>query len=166
VVIGLRSATARRTVQRTDSRRDRKTVFPFATNNVVDQRIAKAIRVACDETMKRLNGPDRQIQNINRINEVSSHFEDDLRKLLNATPGLQCEFPLTVDGKVQRSGYPDLRIVDLESKRIFYLDPKLYAAGSRESSFRTFYSNRRSPRIKCAMTRYISSSDLGTRHAT
>ena len=28
---------------------------------------------------------------------------------------------------------------DLESKRVFYLDPKLYAAGSRDSSFRTFY---------------------------
>ena len=35
--------------------------------------------------------------------------------------------------------YPDLRITDLESKRVFYLDPKLYAAGSRDSSFRTFY---------------------------
>jgi hypothetical protein len=40
---------------------------------------------------------------------------------------------------VQRSGYPDLRLVDDETKRVFYLDPKLYAAGSRESSFRTFY---------------------------
>ena len=39
----------------------------------------------------------------------------------------------------KRSGYPDLRIVDLASKRVFYLDPKLYAAGSRDSSFRTFY---------------------------
>ena len=38
-----------------------------------------------------------------------------------------------------RSGYPDLRIVDLASKRVFYLDPKLYAAGSRDSTFRTFY---------------------------
>src|SRR2546430_2445442 len=38
-----------------------------------------------------------------------------------------------------RSGYPDLRIVDLASKRIFYLDPKLYATGSRDSTFRTFY---------------------------
>jgi hypothetical protein len=27
----------------------------------------------------------------------------------------------------------------LESKRVFYLDPKLFAAGSRDSSFRTFY---------------------------
>ena len=38
-----------------------------------------------------------------------------------------------------RSGYPDLRIVDLASKRVFYLDPKLYVSGSRDSSFRAFY---------------------------
>lgn len=52
---------------------------------------------------------------------------------------MRCDFPLTVEGKIQRSGYPDLRITDVESKRVFYLDPKLYAAGSRDSSFRTFY---------------------------
>jgi hypothetical protein len=52
---------------------------------------------------------------------------------------LKCDFPLTAEGKLQRSGYPDLRITDLESKRVFYLDPKLYATGSRDSSFRTFY---------------------------
>jgi len=40
---------------------------------------------------------------------------------------------------VQRSGYPDLRIIDVQSKRVFYLDPKLYATGSRDSSFRAFY---------------------------
>jgi len=114
-------------------------VLPFDANNAIDQRVAKMISAACDETMKRLNAPDSEIQNIDRINEVSSHFEDILRELLNATPGLQCNFPLTAEGKVQRSGYPDLRITDLESKRVFYLDPKLYAAGSRDSSFRTFY---------------------------
>jgi hypothetical protein len=114
-------------------------VLPFDANNAVDQRVAKMISAACDETMKRLNAPDSEIQNIDRINEVSSHFEDILRELLNTTPGLQCDFPLTVEGKLQRSGYPDLRITDLESKRVFYLDPKLYAAGSRDSSFRTFY---------------------------
>ena len=32
-----------------------------------------------------------------------------------------------------------MRIIDRETKRVFYLDPKLYAAGGRESSFRTFY---------------------------
>ena len=29
---------------------------------------------------------------------------------------------------MQRSGYPDLRLVDKESSRVFYLDPKLYGA--------------------------------------
>ncbi len=114
-------------------------MLPFAENNAVDQRVAKAISAAADETMKRLNVPASEIQNIDRINEVSSHFEDTLQELLNVTPGLQCDFPLTVEGKVQLSGYPDLRITDLESKRVFYLEPKLYAAGSRDSSFRTFY---------------------------
>src|SRR5438477_8256986 len=114
-------------------------VLSFEANNAVDQRVAKAISAACDETMKRLNAPDSAIQNIDRINEVSIHFEDTLRELLGATPGLKCDFPLTAEGKLQRSGYPDLRITDLESKRVFYLDPKLYASGSRDSSFRTFY---------------------------
>jgi hypothetical protein len=114
-------------------------VLPFAANNAVDQRVAKAISAACQEAMRRLNAPESVIQNIDRINEVSSHFEDTLRELLNTTPGLRCEFPLTADGKLQRSGYPDLQIIDLETKRVFYLDPKLYAAGSRDSSFRTFY---------------------------
>ncbi|HEY3660271.1 MAG TPA: hypothetical protein VGK91_03490, partial [Candidatus Udaeobacter sp.] len=113
-------------------------VLAFEVNNPVDQRVTNAISAACDETMKRLNARDSLIQNIDRINEVSSHFENTLRELLNTTPGLQCEFPLTVEGKVQRSGYPDLRITDLQSKRVFYLDPKLYAAGSRDSTFRTF----------------------------
>jgi len=116
-----------------------KKVIRFDASNPVDQRMAKAIAAACDETMKRLNAPGSAIQNVGRINEVSSHFEDSLRELLNATSGLSCDFPLTAEGKAQRSGYPDLRIVDLESKRVFYLDPKLYAAGSRDSSFRTFY---------------------------
>src|SRR5438034_5291957 len=116
-----------------------KKVIRFDASNPVDQRMAKAIAAACDETMKRLNAPGSAIQNVGRINEVSSHFEDSLRELLNATSGLSCDFPLTAEGKAQRSGYPDLRIVDLETKRVFYLDPKLYAAGSRDSSFRTFY---------------------------
>jgi len=116
-----------------------KKVLAFNPKDDVDQRIAKGIGAACDETMKRLNAPGNPIQTIARINEVSSHFEDTLRELLNSTPGLSCDFPRTAEGKVQRSGYPDLRIVDLASKRVFYLDPKLYAAGTRDSSFRTFY---------------------------
>jgi len=116
-----------------------KKVLALDPKNELDQRVVKQISAACDETMKRLNAPDSVIQAIPRINEVSSHFEDALRDLLNSTTGLNCDFPRTADGKVQRSGYPDLRIVDLASKRVFYLDPKLFTTGSRNSSFRTFY---------------------------
>ena len=116
-----------------------KRVLPVDRQNEIDQRVIKQISAALDETLKRVNAPEHPVQNVGRINEVSSHFEDLLRELLDATPGLNCDFPRTADGKVQRSGYPDLRLVDLTSKRVFYLDPKLYAAGSRDSSFRTFY---------------------------
>ena len=116
-----------------------KHVLATDARNETDQRLIKEISAACDETMGRMNAPDSPIHRIGRINEASVHFEDTLRELLNATPGLSCAFPRTADGKVQRSGYPDLRIVDLASKRVFYLDPKLYAAGSRNSGFRTFY---------------------------
>jgi len=116
-----------------------KRVFTFNRQDETDQRVAKQISAACDETLKRLNAPDSVIQNVGRINEVSSHFEDALRDLLNTTPGLNCDFPHTAQDRVLRSGYPDLRIVDLASKRVFYLDPKLYVRGSRDSTFRTFY---------------------------
>jgi len=116
-----------------------KKILPFDTHNAVDQRVAKAISAACDDAMKRLNASGSAIRQVDRSNEVSSRFEDTLRELLNSTSGLRCDFPLTAEGKVQRSGYPDLRIIDLESKRVFYLDPKLYATGSRDSSFRAFY---------------------------
>jgi len=116
-----------------------KHVLAVDAKNETDQRVIKQISAACDETIKQMNTPDSVIQRILRINEVSSYFEDTLRELLSSTPGLSCDFPRTIDEKVQRSGYPDLRIIDLTSRRVFYLDPKLYAAGSRNSSFRTFY---------------------------
>jgi len=116
-----------------------KRVLPMDSKNEIDQRVIKQISAACDETVKRFNAPDSALENVSRINEVSSHFEDCLRGLLKDTPGLSCDFPRTAEGHVQRSGYPDLRIVDIASKRIFYLDPKLYVAGSRDSSFRAFY---------------------------
>jgi hypothetical protein len=116
-----------------------KKVLAFDPKNEVDQRIVKNISAVLDEVVRRMNASDSPIQGIARINEVSSHFENMIREMLNATPGLNCDVPRTSEGKVQRSGYPDLRLVDLASKRVFYLDPKLYAAGSRDSSFRTFY---------------------------
>jgi hypothetical protein len=116
-----------------------KRVLPVNPKSEVDQRVVKAISAACDEKLKKLNAPGSAVKITTRINEARNQFEDALRELLNAEPGLSCDLPRTVQGRVMRSGYPDLRIADLASKRVFYLDPKLYAVGSRDSSFRSFY---------------------------
>ena len=116
-----------------------KKVRALDRENATDQRIVRQISGALDAVVRQLNAPGSVIQGIPRINEVSSHFEDQMRKVLDDVPGLSCDFPRTAGGKVQRSGYPDLRLVDEESRRVYYLDPKLYAVGGRESSFRTFY---------------------------
>jgi hypothetical protein len=114
-------------------------VLAIDPKNDADARVIRNISDVLNEVMKRMNAPDSPVQNLARINEASSHFEDLLRELLNRVPGFTCDFPHTSEDRVQRSGYPDLRLVETASNRIFYLDPKLYAAGSRDSSFRTFY---------------------------
>ena len=116
-----------------------KKVLAFDSNSEADQRVMKGLSNALEAATKQMNAPGSAVQNAARINEVSSHVEDLLRELLNAGNGLTCDFPRTAEGHIQRSGYPDLRIVDVKTGRVYYLDPKLYAAGSRDSSFRTFY---------------------------
>jgi hypothetical protein len=116
-----------------------KRVLPVDPKNEVDRRVLKQISAVLDQVLTAMNDASSPIQKIPRINEVSSHFEDKLRELLNSIPGLSCDFPHTAADKIQRSGYPDLKIIDRSSQRVFYLDPKLYVVGSRESSFRTFY---------------------------
>ena len=54
-------------------------------------------------------------------------------------PELECDYPRTSEGNLQRAGYPDLMIRHSESGRVIYLDPKLVADGSMDSSLRTFY---------------------------
>src|SRR2546423_12799790 len=51
-----------------------KKVLAFDPKNEIDQRVAKGIAAACDETVKRLNAADSPVQKVARINEVSSHF--------------------------------------------------------------------------------------------
>lgn len=116
-----------------------KRVLSLDPQSEVDRRVIKQIEEMLDETIRRMNTANSPVQRVGRINEVSSHFEDMLRELLNSQPDLSCDFPRTAAGKIQRSGYPDLRIVERASQRVFYLDPKLYAVGSREGTFRTFY---------------------------
>jgi hypothetical protein len=116
-----------------------KRVLAIDPKSEADLRIVRQISAVLDEVITRMNQADSPVQKVGRINEASSHFEDLLREKLNGLPGLSCDFPRTSEDRLQRSGYPDLRLVETSRNRVFYLDPKLYAAGSRDSSFRTFY---------------------------
>jgi hypothetical protein len=116
-----------------------KRVLPIDRTDKDTQRILAEIGRALDEVLGRMNAPDNPVRNAKRVNEMSSHFENALRETLNKQPGFTCAIPKTQDGRTQRSGYPDLRLADAATRRVFYVDPKLYAAGSRSSSLRTFY---------------------------
>jgi hypothetical protein len=114
-------------------------IIPINLEREPDRELIRALGVALDEVLRRLNATNSPAQRERRINEVSSHFENELKTVLNATPGFACDFPRTAAGKIQRSGYPDLRVVDEKSGAIAYVDPKLFEHGSRASTFRTFY---------------------------
>lgn len=122
-------------------------VMPL-TNEPSHQRISAAISKALTLTLNELNQPDSPVRQIPRINEVSKLFEDGIRKHLNEIDGFSCTVPVTRAGDQQHAGYPDLRILDEESKQVFYLDPKLVEKGSLESSFRTFYFEPKNETLK------------------
>lgn len=114
-------------------------IIPIDLQHEPDRELIRKLGAALDEVLKRLNASNSVAQQERRINEVSSHFETQLKSVLNTTPGFACDFPRTAGGKIQRAGYPDLRVVDQKSGMIVYVDPKLFEQGSRASTFRTFY---------------------------
>jgi hypothetical protein len=116
-----------------------KRVVPVDRQDKDDQRILAQIGEALTEVLAEMNAPESPTRSAKRVNEMSSKFEDAILAKLNARPGFTCTFPLTTAGQKQRSGYPDLRLLDKASGKIFYLDPKLFAKGSKSGGFRTFY---------------------------
>lgn len=118
------------------------------TDDPAHQRVTAAIGAALKISMAELSLPGSPVRQLRRINEASKFFEDAIQKHINETPGLKCDTPPTREGEHQRSGYPDLRIVDVESKQVFYLDPKLVEQGSETSTFRTFYFEPKNETLK------------------
>lgn len=96
------------------------------------------LAAAVDRTMRALNAPGSPIRSATRVNEASRFVEETLAAELSDESGWKCDVPTTPDGDAQRSGYPDLRLV-LPDGSVVYLDPKLHASDSRESTLRTFY---------------------------
>ena len=124
-----------------------KRVLPL-TDDPAHRRVTAAIARAVTQTIAELNQPDSPVRELRRINEASKFFEDGIHQHLNEVTGLKCDIPPTRAGEHQRSGYPDLRIIDTESKLVFYLDPKLVEQGSAESTFRTFYFEPKNETLK------------------
>jgi hypothetical protein len=114
-------------------------VLAVDTTNPVDAAMLMHVQAALDAMLLELAKPNHPIHAVGRVNEISRHVEDFLLARLNEGAGYECGIPLNASGNVQRSGYPDLRLVHTTSGRIFYIDPKVYKQGSEDSSFRTFY---------------------------
>lgn len=125
-----------------------KRVLPLDPDRAAHRRVLDAIDDSLARATEILGREDSPVREHRRINEVSRHFEDALRLDLNAADGLSCDIPTTRDGDRQRSGYPDLRVVDEATGTVFYLDPKLVENGSWGSSFRTFYFEPKDENLK------------------
>ncbi|MFM2221678.1 MAG: hypothetical protein RLZZ553_1426 [Verrucomicrobiota bacterium] len=125
-----------------------KSVIPLDPQNPAHQRICTGVRMALDASMVELSLPNSPVRQLRRINEASRFFEDLLLQKINRTPGLRCEIPRTKSGLEQRSGYPDLKIIDTATGLIAYLDPKLVETGSLKSTLRTFYYEPKDTTVK------------------
>lgn len=124
-----------------------KQVLPL-TRDPAHLRVLAVIQSALAATLAEHNQPGSPVRTLRRINEASRFFEDGILKHINTRPGFRCDVPPNRAGNLQRSGYPDLRIVDLETKLVFYLDPKLVEKGSAESTFRAFYFEPKNQTLK------------------
>ncbi len=116
-----------------------KRVIPIDRHDADTARILKRIGAALDTVLAEMNSTGSPAKKQKRVNEMSKFFEDAIMENLRGVEGFECGVPRTAAGHSQRSGYPDIRLVDKATGRVFYLDPKLFAKGSSRSSLRTFY---------------------------
>lgn len=116
-----------------------KKVIAVDPKDADDQRVLAQIGAALEAVLAALNAPDNPTRGVKRVNEMSAKFENAILAQLRALPGLECTIPPTAAGGRQRSGYPDLRLLDKATGRVFYLDPKVFAKGNKASALRIFY---------------------------
>jgi hypothetical protein len=109
-------------------------VLAFNKNNKEDQKLlnclVKAMNIAIKDAYKTGIWTPRP-------NEVGNHIEPFVKNALNNV-GMKAEIPLTINGKHQSAGYPDIFIKDTDN-RITYLECKTYNQKNIKSSFRSFY---------------------------
>ena len=114
-------------------------ILPVDQTDAVTLELLDAIGEAVEVAIAEFNRPDSPVKRLRRINEASRLFENALLASIAAADAFTALSPPTAAGKVQRSGYPDIKVVHITTERVFYLDPKLYEASSENSSLRSFY---------------------------
>ncbi len=114
-------------------------VLPVDPAAEPDRGMLQAIQEVALEMLEAFADPAHPLHQVGRINETSRHVEDYLLEHLGRSEDLECTVPVNASGRIQHSGYPDLRLEHLPTGRVFYIDPKVYRQGSERSTFRTFY---------------------------
>jgi hypothetical protein len=139
-----------------------KHVLGVDPKNETDQRVIKQISAALDDVMQRVNRSDSTIQSIGRINEVSSHFENLLHELLNLTPGLNCDFPRTADGKCSARVILTCGLSISRANAFFISIQNFMSLEAATVVFAHFISNRKLRPTRFMMTPFISSPGSST----
>lgn len=114
-------------------------VIPVDPSDPVDAEFLETVAGALDRVEAAVAAADHPIHGVGRVNEISGRLEKILLAELEAADGFSAELPKTADGRTLRTGYPDIRLAKDSVGRVFYLDPKVFRAGTETSGFRTFY---------------------------
>lgn len=109
-------------------------VIPFDRDNKQDLDLLDKLCQAADIAGKQAlqDGIFRK-----RPNEVGNDVEPYVKQALKAV-GLQADTPLTQKQKRQATGYPDIEVIDSNS-RVTYLECKTYNLKNIRTTFRAFY---------------------------
>lgn len=109
-------------------------VVPICKANVDDKAVISSLTKAAKHCMKAVRAKPIIRP---RPNEVGNDIEEYVKAAV-IKAGLKCERPRTVSGKLKSTGYPDLLVYDAKNRPI-YLECKIYSAGTKGSTMRSFY---------------------------
>ena len=109
-------------------------VIPIDRNLAADRELIDKLTACAEEVGKDIRAsPIRRP----RPNEVGNDIEGYIMRALPKI-GVKCSRPLSVGGRGQGVGYPDILIEDIQG-RSTYLEAKIFSKDTANSSMRSFY---------------------------
>lgn len=103
------------------------------------------IENGCIIAAERFNESDFIDSTSIRVNELGAKMEQCVAAGLHHY-NIDCSIPLDSRGRINSSGYPDLRMI--LDDQVYYIEVKVFSSHTRDSTFRTFYySQNQYPKI-------------------